>query len=324
MIDAASTGSTVRLGHLLAPAGVRYIAFVGRAAPTSGTFGNDEMKLTDALARQLDLTLSRVDDAGLVYDNDAWIPMHALVPPGDGRADRRPRSADGGGPVGARRRGRRSTPRPARPAVGTGDVVVVGGGELALGRDRERPEGRPPRCVRLDERVRARRARARARALLGEQLSPRSARVVEVVIWIVVVGVWFATRRRRTESRAAPSPRSRRDVAAVRLRDRCSARWWSARWPPAGVERRRRRPTRTPHRWPRPSSQSSTVWFCPGLPPALPHRPARVTFANVGGAEADVVVTDLADKGSATQVTFQVPADTVVTKTRDQLGRPAR
>src|SRR5207245_8520199 len=77
------SGSTVRLGHLLAPAGVRYVAFVRQAAPGSGAFGRDETRLDDALARQLDLTLSRVDDSGLVYDNDAWMPTRALVPPGN-------------------------------------------------------------------------------------------------------------------------------------------------------------------------------------------------------------------------------------------------
>ena len=65
---------------------------------------------------------------------------------------------------------------------------------------------------------------------------------------------------------------------------------------------------------------STTAWFCPGLPPALDHRSARVTFANVGDATAEVVVTDLSDKGKPTQVAFSVPRNSVVTKTRDQLG----
>jgi hypothetical protein len=69
-------------------------------------------------------------------------------------------------------------------------------------------------------------------------------------------------------------------------------------------------------------TDSSAAWFCPGLPPALPHGEGRVTFANLGSVAADVVVTDLADKGSATHVPFTVPANTVVTKTRDQLGGP--
>ena len=45
-----------------------------------------------------------------------------------------------------------------------------------------------------------------------------------------------------------------------------------------------------------------------------------MTFANIGDAAADVVVTDLADKGKATHVTFSVPANSVV----DEDPRSAR
>jgi hypothetical protein len=67
-------------------------------------------------------------------------------------------------------------------------------------------------------------------------------------------------------------------------------------------------------------AQSSTVWFCPGLPTALAYASARVTFANIGDSTADVVVTDLADNGNATDVTIRVAANSVLTKARDQLG----
>lgn len=79
-LDAARDGRTARIGHLLAPAGVRYIAFIQRAAPGSGQHGNDQRALSNGLARQLDLTLSRVDDDSVVYENDAWLPMHTEVP----------------------------------------------------------------------------------------------------------------------------------------------------------------------------------------------------------------------------------------------------
>jgi hypothetical protein len=69
-------------------------------------------------------------------------------------------------------------------------------------------------------------------------------------------------------------------------------------------------------------TESSTVWFCPGLPSALPHASGSVTFSNIGDATAEVVVTDLADSGSASHVTVEVRADSVVTKARDQLGGP--
>jgi hypothetical protein len=79
-IAAANSGQTARLGHLLAPTGIRYIAFVTRAAPTAGPRGRPLPGLADALVRQLDLTLSRVDNAATVYENDAWIAMHAHAP----------------------------------------------------------------------------------------------------------------------------------------------------------------------------------------------------------------------------------------------------
>jgi GT2 family glycosyltransferase len=79
-ITSAEAGTTSRLGHLVAPAGVRYIAFINRAAPDSGARGAPNPQLAAALGRQLDLTLSRLDDNGVIYENDAWLPMHAVVP----------------------------------------------------------------------------------------------------------------------------------------------------------------------------------------------------------------------------------------------------
>ncbi len=81
-IESAARGDTSRLGHLLAPAGIRYVAFVTRAAPVHGPTGAPSSDVSDALAHQLDLTLERVDDASVVYTNDAWIPVHAQAPPG--------------------------------------------------------------------------------------------------------------------------------------------------------------------------------------------------------------------------------------------------
>jgi GT2 family glycosyltransferase len=82
-IGEATTGATSRLGHLLAPAGIRYVVFITRAAPDGGATGAPQPGLSDVLARQLDLTLARIDPAGVVYQNDAWFAMHALVPPGN-------------------------------------------------------------------------------------------------------------------------------------------------------------------------------------------------------------------------------------------------
>jgi GT2 family glycosyltransferase len=202
MIDAVSSGSTVRLGHLLAPAGVRYIAFVRRAAPNSGLFGRDETAISDALARQLDLTLSRVGDAGAVYDNDAWIPMRAVVPPGntavqiDGRdAPAAAVRSEADGVVGA-------------PAI-SGKTTAVGPGTLlwseaanprwvatANGRDLVRRDAFGwTNAFALDTHapVHVRYAGAGVLAV---------ARFAEIAVWIGVAALWFATRRSRVEARA--------------------------------------------------------------------------------------------------------------------------
>jgi GT2 family glycosyltransferase len=81
-ITAARNGETSRLGHLLAPTGVRYIAVIMRSGSGGGVRGAPDPQLAEALARQLDLTLSRVDPSGVVYENNAWIPMHSVVASG--------------------------------------------------------------------------------------------------------------------------------------------------------------------------------------------------------------------------------------------------
>jgi GT2 family glycosyltransferase len=206
MIGAAASGSTVRLGHLLAPAGVRYIAFVRRAAPTAGAIGRDETPMSDALARQLDLTLSRVDDAGVVYNNDAWIPVRAVVPPGDENV-----RFDGSDPQASAIRS------DARGVVGTaaksGTTTAVGPGTLlwseaanthwvanAAGKPRVRSNAFGwTNAFALD-------AHAPVHVRYAGNGVVSLARVVEIAAWIAVAGVWFATRRRRRAVEDAAEP----------------------------------------------------------------------------------------------------------------------
>jgi len=81
-LETARAGDTARLGHLLGPIGVRYVAIVDRVAPGHGQTIPADQALSDALARQLDLSVSRIDDGAVVYANDAWIPRRAVVPAG--------------------------------------------------------------------------------------------------------------------------------------------------------------------------------------------------------------------------------------------------
>jgi GT2 family glycosyltransferase len=72
---------TVGLGHLVAPAGVRYIAYLTRAAPDSGAQGRRDPALAASLEAQLDLAVSRIEPGAIVYENQAWVPARAHVPP---------------------------------------------------------------------------------------------------------------------------------------------------------------------------------------------------------------------------------------------------
>jgi hypothetical protein len=207
MIDAAATGSTVRLGHLVAPAGVRYIVFVARAAPKSGATGRDERPISDALGRQLDLTLSRVDDDGVVYDNDAWIPARALVAPGTATA-----RVDGKDPMAAAIRSEPDgiTGVPSRAGttspIGPGTLLWS---EAASSRWTATANKQPvarrdafgwTNAFALDAHTPVH-VRYSASSALGV------ARLVEIVLWLGLAVLWFTTRRRRAEARtvrAAP------------------------------------------------------------------------------------------------------------------------
>ena len=79
---AARSGDTARLGHLVAPIGVRYIAVVNRWAPGKGNIVPGDPRLAAELTRQGDLTVSRINDGSIIYANDAWIPRRAVVPAG--------------------------------------------------------------------------------------------------------------------------------------------------------------------------------------------------------------------------------------------------
>ncbi len=200
MISSAASDTTVRLGHLLAPAGVRYVAFVTRAAPKSGLVGRDERPIADALARQLDLSLSRLDDSGVVYENDAWIPMHAVVPKGDDAVH-----VDGRDP---RQAAIRSEPDGVI-GVGSDPAKAVGPGTL-LWSEAADPNwvatSRGTSLVRRDAfgltNAFALDASAPVRVRYAGSTLLGWARAAQIALWVVVLAVWFATRRSRIVARS--------------------------------------------------------------------------------------------------------------------------
>jgi hypothetical protein len=207
-LDAAQSGATARLGHLLAPAGIRYIAFVRRAAPDSGPRGNDQRVLADALSRQLDLTLSRIDKDSLVYQNDAWIPMHADVPAGN---------------TGLRIDEARTLPAALRSEpdgvrgvpVSDGTTSDIGPGTLLWS---EAANGNWKATVDGDAVARrdafgwtnafALNARAPVHVSYDGGGATRLLRYVEILLVLAVAVVWVRTRPRRSRPRASTQTRT--------------------------------------------------------------------------------------------------------------------
>jgi hypothetical protein len=64
----------------------------------------------------------------------------------------------------------------------------------------------------------------------------------------------------------------------------------------------------------------SSVWFCPGPPTRAMLGADRITMANTATTDAVVVVTARPDRGKPSQRTFTVPASSVTTKARTDLG----
>jgi hypothetical protein len=86
-VELASTGRTERLGHLVAPMSVRYVAMPSRVGPGAPRQAPPR-PLTTALANQLDLARLESPPGLALYENTAWIPTPATVARAD--ADRVP------------------------------------------------------------------------------------------------------------------------------------------------------------------------------------------------------------------------------------------
>jgi GT2 family glycosyltransferase len=86
-IDAAESGGTVRLGAALAPLGIRYLIVPSTSAPVlAGTASEVSSRppeiVLDALTVQSDLHELPSEGGALVFENTAWRPGAAPLPPG--------------------------------------------------------------------------------------------------------------------------------------------------------------------------------------------------------------------------------------------------
>jgi GT2 family glycosyltransferase len=199
----ARAGDTARLGHLLAPLGIRYVAAIARLAPGRGPRTPTDPALDDALRRQLDLSVSRIDDGGIIYSNDAWIPRRAIVP-----ADTDVAAPDGAGLVaaarsnaGAEAEGISGPVSDSRP-VGPGTVLWA---EASDGDWQARASGSTLERSAAFDWTNAFELPQRASVGIEYRTSllTRLLVVLNVVLWIVALVMWRRTRPPRRRDRGA-------------------------------------------------------------------------------------------------------------------------
>jgi hypothetical protein len=74
-----ATAHTARLGHVLAPLGVRYVAVIDRDAPGSHRVHPLPDGLSTTLGEQLDLSMRQRESGLTLYENAAWLPTRAVT-----------------------------------------------------------------------------------------------------------------------------------------------------------------------------------------------------------------------------------------------------
>jgi len=82
-ISSAVNNNTQRLGHLLAPSGIRYVALPMLNGP-SGLKSRPQPAIKATLGDQLDLARLRTEAGLVLYENQSWIPASAVVPEASG------------------------------------------------------------------------------------------------------------------------------------------------------------------------------------------------------------------------------------------------
>lgn len=185
----AGRDRTNRIGHLLAPMGVRYIALVDGPAPGQRSMAAPP-GLHDTLDAQLDLRRLRTDGSYGLYENTAWMPIRANVP-----AD--PSSLRSTDAVGA---GLAADFAGARPL--TGAPPVPGAALLSTAYDvrwHASAGGRALPHLRTFGWANgwAVTAPARVRLHFAGQLARDMQLLVQLLVWVALVAVWWRTRRRR-------------------------------------------------------------------------------------------------------------------------------
>ena len=196
---------TTKLGHLLAPAGIRYVVVPNHVGP-SGAGGRPvpvPNSLLAGLSLQTDLTATPADPDYTVYQNAAWVPVRSVLATGARAASQ--------GPTGARvlqttdlhaskpvLNGESETsvsgPVPLGSTVAVGSTRASGWGLVVDGRTlRPRPSFGWAMAFDLPSGTGTAPAALRYTAPGGV----RAGYVIELVLWAVTIAALFLERHRR-------------------------------------------------------------------------------------------------------------------------------
>ncbi|MCJ7437150.1 MAG: glycosyltransferase [Acidimicrobiia bacterium] len=204
-LDVAVDGNTARLGRLLAPAGVRYVAVPLRNGP-DGARGEPVPAVTAALAEQLDLARLRSERGLVVYENQSWAPARAVVTGRD--ADAVPTGA-----VDPLRSAVRTDLVGAKPIGGDAPIpagTVLLGDALAGGWRAEGPNGVLPHEAAFGYLNSWVNPRVGAVSITHDGQGLRYALLAgEAVLWLVALAWWSRGRRRDRVEHAAVVRRER-------------------------------------------------------------------------------------------------------------------
>ncbi|HEX9260523.1 MAG TPA: hypothetical protein VF855_13370, partial [Acidimicrobiales bacterium] len=216
----ATSGATDRLGHLLAPVGVRYVIVPSKARPALNDGGEEHPpppSLVDALASQLDLRSVDVDDALAVFENTAWIPARAALSPQAVAASQ----ASGSGALATADLGTSTgvlleVPDPSRftGPVTAGDVYFAAEG---AGRWRLTVDGQTAEARVAFGWARAYEAGASGAAELRHDNAPTRLLMVlvQLALWVGAVGVLARAARAPARQRRRDDRRARAAAAEV-------------------------------------------------------------------------------------------------------------
>jgi hypothetical protein len=208
-IRLAEAGLTTKLGHLLAPLGVRYVILPNHDAPTGsgGEATQPAAGLASGLRLQTDMYELTPDPDYLVYENAAWVPGRAVLPPSALAAA----AAHGPGALrlledtylsGARPVLTGGRPDRVSGAVPSAATILVSAGSAGSWRLRVAGRTLHPRRAFGDVLSFTVPPGTGGRATLVASISlvDRAGQLVLVAVWVAVIAVIALDRRRRVRS----------------------------------------------------------------------------------------------------------------------------